>query len=417
MDLLTELEWRGLLYQASDGAAAALRDAPIAAYCGFDPTGPSLHVGSLIPIMGLIHVARAGHRPIALVGGGTGLIGDPSGRSTERALLPDDTVADHVSAIREQLERLLGRAGVADLRVRDNAEWLRGLGAVAFLRDVGKHFTVNFMLAKDSVQSRLESGISFTEFSYMLLQAYDFLELFRRDGVTLQVGGSDQWGNMTAGMELIRRVAGGEAHVITFPLLTTASGTKFGKSEGGAIWLDAARTSPYRFYQFWINTDDRDVVGHLRRFTLLDRGVIEALEQAVADAPGRREAQTVLAREVTTFVHGAESARIAAEASAVLFGRGDPRALDVAALAALAAEVPSTTASVAELPTVADLFVRAGLARSKGEARRLADQGGTYVNGERVAGTVAPAALPRLAGSHLLLRKGARDYALVRLAE
>jgi len=416
LDLLGELEWRGMLFQASEGAAAALRAGPVAAYCGFDPTAPSLHVGSLVPIMGLVHLARHGHRPVALVGGGTGFIGDPGGKASERTLQSAAQIAANVAGVRAQLERLVG-AGERPMAVRDNAEWLMPLGAVEFLRDVGKHFTVNYMTAKESVRSRIEGGISFTEFAYMLLQAYDFLRLFRSEGVTLQIGGSDQWGNMTAGLELIRRLDGAEAHVITLPLLTTASGVKFGKSEAGAIWLDPELTSPYRFYQFWIQSDDRDVGRYLRLFTLLDREAIEALDRATADAPERREAQSVLAREVTTFVHGEGAARVAAEASGVVFGRGDPATLSEGALAALSREIPGATVAAGTVTTVGDLFVHAGLVRSRGEARRLADQGGAYVNGTRAAAATTVAGIERLAGSYLLLRKGARDHALVRLTD
>lgn len=414
-DLLAELEWRGMLYQSSDGLDAALRGGTLAAYCGFDPTAPSLHVGNLVAMMGLAHLQLNGHGAVALVGGGTGLIGDPSGKASERTLQSREQVEANVAGIQRQLERILGAATGRAPLVRNNAEWLVPLGALEFLRDVGKHFTVNYMTAKDSVKSRLEGGISFTEFAYMLLQAYDFLELFRRDGVTLQVGGSDQWGNMTAGIELIRRVEGAAAYVATFPLLTTAAGTKFGKSEGGAIWLDAEMTSPYRFYQFWIQADDRDVGQYLRLFTLLDRATVAELERSTLAAPERREAQGVLAREVTALVHGAGAARVAAAASAVLFGGADPASLDDETLTAVAREVPAVSVAAGDVTAVPDLFVRAGLTRSRGEARRLAEQGGAYVNGERVTAGTAVSALRLLAGGRLLLRKGSRDYAIVRI--
>src|SRR5829696_459736 len=267
--VLDELQWRGLVYQLTNGVPAALGGDPVSAYIGFDPTSSSLHVGTLVPIMVLVHLQRFGHRPVALVGGGTGMIGDPSGKSAERQLQTAEQVAVNAAGIRAQLERFLDFEGSSAARMRDNAEWLTPLHLVDFLRDTGKHFTVNYMLQKDSVRSRMDAGISFTEFTYMLLQAYDFLELHRREGVTLQLGGSDQWGNMTAGMELIRRTGAGEAHVITFPLVTTTSGTKFGKTEAGTVWLDAERTSPYRFYQFWLNADDADALRWLRYFTLL----------------------------------------------------------------------------------------------------------------------------------------------------
>src|SRR3954462_2289938 len=287
-----------MVYQHTDGLADALATDEVSGYVGFDPTAPSLHIGSLVPVMGLAHLQRAGHRPVALVGGGTGMIGDPSGKTSERPLASIEEIESNSRAIANQLERFLDFSGAQAARMRDNAEWLRPLKAVDFMRDVGKHFTINYMLAKDSVQSRIEGGISFTEFSYMLLQAYDFLELNRRDGVTLQIGGSDQWGNITAGLELIRRVEGTTAHALTMPLVTTASGTKFGKTEAGAVWLDATRTSPYKFYQYWINVDDRDAGKFLRMFTLLSHDEIEALDRATSEHPEKREAQRALARDV-----------------------------------------------------------------------------------------------------------------------
>src|SRR5919206_4002012 len=316
--LLDELSWRGMVYQHTDGLADALATGEVTGYVGFDPTASSLHIGNLVPVMGLVHLQRSGHRPIALVGGGTGMIGDPSGRATERQLMSLDEIAANADAIERQLSHFLDFGGPRAARMRNNATWLTPLKAVEFLRDVGKHFTVNYMLAKESVQSRIEGGISFTEFSYMLLQAYDFLELYRRDGVTLQMGGSDQWGNITAGMELIRRVEGKAAHALTLPLVTTASGTKFGKTEAGAVWLDPLRTSPYKFYQYWINVDDRDTGKFLRMFTLLSRNEIEALERLIEKVPEKREAQQALARDVTARVHGDEAARIAEDVSKVL---------------------------------------------------------------------------------------------------
>jgi tyrosyl-tRNA synthetase len=423
-NLLTELRWRGLVYQHTEGFPEALERTltsagahTLSGYCGFDPTAPSLHIGNLVQIMGLVHLQRHGHRPVALVGGGTGMIGDPSGKSVERTLQTREQVETHVAGIRRQLEKFLDFSGPSGAVLQDNAEWLLKLGAVEFMRDVGKHFTVNYMLAKDSVKSRIEGGISYTEFSYMLLQAYDFLQLNRLYGVTLQTGGSDQWGNITAGIELIRRTEGREAHGLTLPLVTTASGAKFGKTESGTIWLDAKLTSPYKFFQFWINTDDRDVGKYLRYFTLLSEEEIQSLDRAVAEHPERREAQSTLAQDVTTRVHGAEATRIAMEASGVLFGKKDPKTLSADVFEALAQEVPSATIKTQDAPTVVDLFVQTGLTKSKGEARRLADQGGTYVNGERTPGATAVADLPKLAGSHLLLRKGARDYAIVKLTD
>src|SRR6185369_4155692 len=309
-------------------------------YAGFDPTAASLHVGNLVPIMALVHLQRAGHRPVALVGGGTGLIGDPSGRTSERQLLSEEEIERNTRAIEKQLSHFLDFSGSNAARMRDNAAWLRPLKAVEFMRDVGKHFTVNYMLAKESVQSRIEGGISFTEFSYRLLQAYDYLELFRREGVTLQMGGSDQWGNITAGMELIRRVEGKTAHALTMPLVTTASGSKFGKTEAGAVWLDPERTSPYQFYQYWINVDDRDAGKYLRFFTLMPRKEIESFDKLIEKSPEKRDTQQALARDVTARVHGEEAARVAEEVSKVLFGKADPTTLSEPVLEALSKEVP-----------------------------------------------------------------------------
>jgi tyrosyl-tRNA synthetase len=410
--LLEELSWRGMVYQHTDGLPDALATGQLSAYAGFDPTASSLHIGNLVPVMGLAQLQRAGHRPIALVGGGTGLIGDPSGKTAERQLASVEEIEQNAKALEKQLERFLDFTGPKAARMRDNAAWLRPLKAVEFMRDVGKHFTVNYMLAKDSVQSRIEGGISFTEFSYMLLQAYDFLELNRREGVTLQIGGSDQWGNITAGLELIRRVDGKTAHALTMPLVTTASGSKFGKTEAGAVWLDPARTSPYRFYQYWINVDDRDVSKYLRLFTLLPRQEIEDLEARSGSAPEKREAQQALARDVTARVHGEDAARVAEEVSGVLFGKADPASLTEPVLRALSEEVPF--AESPETPGLLDALVTLKLAASKSAARRLVEQGGVYVNGQRAGGETDLASTKALAGKYHLLRKGARDYGLIR---
>jgi tyrosyl-tRNA synthetase len=409
--LLDELAWRGLLHQHTEGLAEALATRSISVYCGFDPTASSMHVGNLVPVMGLMHLQRAGHKPFAVVGGGTGLIGDPSGKTVERQLNTVETVEENSRALREQLERFLDFTGPAAAEMRNNADWLRPLGAIEFMRDIGKHFTVNYMLQKESVQQRMDAGISYTEFSYMLLQAYDYRELFRRDGVTLQVGGSDQWGNITAGLELIRRTEGGEAHALTFPLVTNSSGTKFGKTESGNVWLDPERTSPYQFYQFWINVDDRDAARYLRFFTLLSRQAIEELEREMAERPQDRAVQHALADEVTTRVHGAAAARIAADVSKLLFAKGDPASLSIEGLEALSREVPFI-----EMPqpgNVVDGLVALGLAASKGAARRLVEQGGASVNGRRIGGVADPLGDP-LRGSYYLLRKGAKDYGLIK---
>jgi tyrosyl-tRNA synthetase len=415
--VLDELGWRGLIHQYTEGLEESLSAGPVSAYCGFDPSAPSLHVGSLVPVMGLVHLQRAGHRPIALVGAGTGMIGDPSGKRTERQLMTPDMVEANAAQIHNQLERFLDFTGPAAARMRNNAEWLLPLSAIGFMRDVGKHFTVNYMMQKEAVKARLDEGISYTEFSYMLLQAYDYLELHRREGATLQVGGSDQWGNITAGIELIRKVAGVQAHALTYPLLATASGAKFGKTEAGAVWLDANLTSSYRFFQFWINVDDRDVGKFLRYFTLLPRKTIEALDGETAEHPEQRAAQQALARDVTARVHGEEAARVAGEVSALLFGKADPKSLSGKALQALAEEVPFVRVSSDGAGIdVLELFATAKLVASKGAARRLLEQGGLYINGDRLSASDKTVGKDRLlTGGHLLLRKGAREYALVKV--
>ena len=407
--LLAALRARGLLYQHSDGLAAHLSRGPVTAYCGFDPTAASLHVGNLVPAMGLLRLADAGHRVIALVGGGTAMVGDPSGKSAERPLLSDADVEANANAIASQLQRVLGDR----VRHMNNAVWLGPLGAIEFLRDVGKHFPVNQMLAKESVKTRLDAGISYTEFSYMLFQAYDFLQLFQRHNVTLQIGGSDQWGNLTAGMELIRRSAGGEAHALTYPLVTSASGKKFGKTEGGAVWLDPARTSPYAFYQFWINTEDADVGRYLRTFTVLADGEIEAIETQHAAAPQERLAQRTLAHDVTSRVHSAADANRARAASEIVFNKKvDARGIADDLYAMLATDVPHVRRAPGDL-TVAEVLESAfGVSRS--QARKLVQQGGVTVNGSKLPADLASlSAGDAVRGKWFLVRKGARDIAIV----
>ncbi len=413
-DFLSELSWRGLLYQQTEGAAAHFAAGAVSAYCGFDPTASSLHVGNLVPIMGLVHLQRAGHRPIALVGGGTGMIGDPSGKASERQLLTVDEIDANVSGIREQLGRFLDFSGDSGARLVDNAEWLRALNAVDFMRDVGKHFSINVMMQKDSVKSRLESGISYTEFSYMLLQAYDFLALHRRYGVTAQVGGSDQWGNITAGTELIRRTVQRDAHGVTLPLVTTSGGTKFGKTESGAVWLDAARTSPYAFYQFWVNVDDADALKFLRMFTLLPQDEIEGLAAALSAAPHERAAQRRLATEVTGLVHGHAAATLAERVSKVIFDRRvDARELAADVFTTLAAEIPCAHFAADAPINVLDALERAfGL--SRGASRKLLQQGAVSVNGEKLAADAHE--IDPTGAVHdrwFLLRKGAREVAVL----
>ena len=426
-NVLDELAWRGLVYQQTEGVRALLDRGGASAYIGFDPTGSSLHVGSLVQIMVLVHLQRFGHRPIALVGGGTGMIGDPSGKAAERQLLTAELVAANTAAIRAQLERFLSFEGANRARMRDNADWLNQLGLVEFLRDTGKHFTVNYMLQKESVKSRMDAGISFTEFSYMLLQGYDYLQLHERDGVALQLGGSDQWGNITAGIELIRRVAGGEAHALTVPLLMTSSGSKFGKTEAGAVWLDAERTSPYAFYQFWLAAEDADAGRYLRIFTLLSRKEIEALDAATAAAPEARAAQQALARDVTRRVHGEVALAAAEQVSSFFFGRLDPRDLTPAAFAILRAEAPFHAVARAEVQVegapasldVLKLLVVSGLAASNGAAKRLLEQGAVSLNRRKLAAAErqVAAADALLQDGYVVISKGKRDYALLALRD
>ena len=416
-DLFVELEWRGFVHHATQEIGTHLAAERRTVYCGFDPTAPSLQLGNLMPIMLLRHFQLAGHKPIVLMGGGTGLIGDPSGKRGERPLLSKQQIRENLQRQRDQMARLLD-FDTPETRavVLDNAEWLTKQSLVDFLRDVGKHFSVNVMLQKESVKARIEGGISYTEFSYMLLQAFDFLHLFRAKQCTIQVGGSDQWGNITAGIDLIRRVEGGEAHGLVAPLVTTASGAKFGKTEGGAIWLDPALTSPYQFYQFWINTDDRDAERYLKLFTLLSQDEIKALLRSHDKDPSRREAQKRLAVEVTRLVHGKQACSSAVAASAILFDEFSPQEAEPGAFDVLAQEIPTVAASSADSLTLVDAVVQAGLAKSKSEARRSIEQGGIYVNQQRVKDvvrTIGPA--DWLAGGNLLLRKGKKDYGLLRL--
>ncbi len=421
-DLIQDLEWRGALQDASEGAREALTAGPLTAYAGFDPTANSLHVGSLMPMLALARLQRAGHSPIAVVGGGTGLIGDPSGKAVERTLQTPEQVEANVAGIRVQLARFLDfEVKTNPARLVNNADWLTTMSAMAFLRDVGKYFTVNYMLAKESVKRRIESedGISYTEFSYLLLQAYDFLELFDRHGCTVQIGGSDQWGNITAGIDLIRRLRATKAHGVVLPLVTTSAGTKFGKTEAGTVWLDPDRTSPFRFYQFWLNTDDKDSARYLKFFTFLDHAVIQELMHGIETAPEKREAQRVLAREVTKLVHGQDQLERAERTSTVLFGE-DITTLPVADLLDVFGDAPSTDLARAEAEgdgvALVDLLVRAGLAPSKGEARRLVQSGGVYVNNRRQADVAARVRVAEAIGGQLfVLRRGQRQQHIVRV--
>jgi tyrosyl-tRNA synthetase len=424
VNVYDEFQWRGMVYDATEGLSELFATQSLTAYIGFDPTASSLHVGSLLTVMGLARLQRFGHSPIAIVGGGTGMIGDPSGKSQERVLLSAEQIDQNVAGVRAQLERFLDfGAATNPARIVNNADWLGTIDLLSFLRDAGKHFTVNYMLQKESVSRRLESedGISYTEFSYLVLQAYDYLQLFDRYGCTVQMGGSDQWGNITAGIDLIRKLRAKKAHGLVWPLMKTAAGTKFGKTEAGTVWLDAARTSPFKFYQFWLNTDDSDVIAYLKCFTFLDRPTIAALEDVTRTAPEKREAQRVLAREVTTALHGAEHVSRAEHASSVLFGE-DIATLSADQVLAVFGDVPSSELSGASfegsgmslVDLLADPAVK--LAPSKSEARRLVQSGGVYVNNRRASDVQMRLTRDQaIEGVLFVVRKGQKQNHVVRL--
>lgn len=421
-NVFDEFRWRGLVYDFTEGLPDTLAQEKVTAYIGFDPTSTSLQVGNLLALMGLARMQRAGHTPIALAGGGTGMIGDPSGKSQERQLQSLETIAVNVEAIRGQLARFLDfEVRTNPARIVNNADWLTTIPMMHFLRDVGKHFTVNYMMAKDSVKSRLDrqDGISYAEFSYMLLQAYDFLQLHERFGCTLQAGGSDQWGNITAGVELIRRVKGARAYGMVYPLVTGSEGVKLGKTVQGAIWLDPQRTSPYRFYQFWLNQPDADAVNFLRYFTWLTADEIAAQEAATQEHPERRDAQRTLAREVTRLVHGDQAVADAEKASQVLFG-GAIEGLAASDIADIFADVPASeqpkTAFEGEGKPLVDLLVETGAVKSKGEARRLVASGGAYVNNVRADDAAGAITIEQvIEGAFVVLRTGKKQYHLVRV--
>jgi tyrosyl-tRNA synthetase len=421
-ELIDEFKWRGLLAQNTDEAEliAALDNGPISVYIGFDPTAPSLHIGNLVVLLGLRRFQLAGHRPIALVGGATGLIGDPSGRSDERTLNDEDVVVDWVGRIRGQLEAFLRFDDSATGAIMvNNLDWTKSLSALEFLRDIGKHFSVNQMLAKDSVSTRLTSGgISYTEFSYQVLQAMDFLELYRREGCTLQMGGSDQWGNITAGLDLIRRVEQGSAHALTMNLLTRSDGGKFGKTATGAIWLDPEMTSPYAFYQYWFNTDDQDVVTYLKFFSFAEQVQINELYAQVRDQPAKRAAQRFLAREMTTLVHGVEECDRVEQAAAALFGQGELSEVKEGTLAGALLHVPrAMIARDQEMPSLIELLAATGVVDSKSAARRTIREGGAYVNNVKVTDErFVPSQRDLLHDRFLVLRRGKRDVAAIEIS-
>jgi tyrosyl-tRNA synthetase len=417
---LDELAWRGMVYASMDGVSDLLANQKVTVYNGFDATADSLHIGHMVPLIALARLQRFGHHPIALAGGGTTMIGDPSGKSAERNLMTQDAIEYNVECIKKQLSHFLDFESKANpARLLNNADWLLKLNLVEFLRDVGKHFTVNYMLAKDSVRTRLEreEGLSFTEFTYMLMQSYDFLHLYDTQGCVLQTGGSDQWGNITAGAELIRRMRGGQAYGLVYPLITKADGTKFGKTESGAVWLSAERTSPYAFYQFWMNTDDRDVVNYLKVFTFLTRERIEELASSVVERPEAREAQRVLAREMTATMHGDTALERAEAATQVLFG-GEISGLGAAEIAEIFADVPSSALPKSQFEgegtPLVDVLVASGLSKSKGDARRSLGEGGIYLNNRRAAD--ANVTLNDVIdGQFVVLRKGRKNYALIKV--
>jgi tyrosyl-tRNA synthetase len=415
-NLIEELKRRDFIQDVTPGLAERLQQGPITGYVGFDPTADSLHVGNLVPVMALAWLQRCGGTPIVVVGGGTGMVGDPSGKRSERPVLSLEQIDHNVACQRAQLERFLRFEGANAARVRNNADWLRPLGLMEFLRDAGKHFTVNYMLAKDSVKNRMETGISYTEFTYMLIQAYDFWHLWRTERCELQMGGSDQWGNITAGAELISRKEGATAHALTLPLLTTASGAKFGKSEAGAVYLDPRKTSPYKFFQFWLNSEDADVERWLRYFTFFTVEEIQALMAEQARDPGKRAAQRRLAEEMTTRIHGEETCRGVVAASRLLFGGTDLKGVGGDVLAVLAGELPSAAVSAAELASLgaADALVKVGLATSRGDARRGIQGKGFSLNGEQLGDAERKlSAADLLAGRYVVLQKGKRNYALL----
>jgi tyrosyl-tRNA synthetase len=420
--IFEELKWRGMVYDCVEGVQDLLANEKVTVYNGFDVTADSLHVGHLVPLLALARLQRFGHHPIALAGGGTSMIGDPSGKSAERNLLSREIIAANAEAIKLQLGRFLDFEVKSNpARLLNNADWLMPLNLIDFLRDTGKHFTVNAMLAKDSVKNRLEreEGLSFTEFTYMLLQSYDYLHLYDTTGCKLQTGGSDQWGNITAGVELVRRVRGAQAYALVYPLITKADGTKFGKTESGSVWLSPERTSPYRFYQFWYNTDDREVVNYLKFFTFLDQARILELEAGLQEHPEQRQAQRVLAVEMTGLLHGPTALARAEQATAVLFG-GEISGLSAADIEDIFADVPSS-----ELPRprldgpglgLADLLAETSLAKSKGEARRSIGEGGIYLNNRRAADEKQSVSLADVIdGRFILLRKGRKNYHLVKV--
>ena len=421
-NFVTELKWRGMIHDIMPGTEEQLKKEITAGYVGFDPTASSLTIGNLVTIMLLVHLQKAGHKPIALVGGATGMIGDPSGKSEERKLLSEDTLQHNQSCIKKQLEKFLDfNSGATSAEIVNNYDWFKEFGFIAFLRDVGKHLTVNYMMAKDSVKKRMETGISFTEFSYQLLQGYDYYHLYKHKKCLLQMGGSDQWGNITAGTELVRRMDGGEAYALTCPLITKADGTKFGKSEGGNVWLDAELTSPYKFYQFWLNCSDEDAAKFIRIFTLLTQDQVLALEKEHAEAPHLRTLQKALAKDITIRVHSEEDYNTAVKASEILFGKStteDLRTLNEKLLLSVFEGVPQVEVSQSEYEgaaTITDLLANTKIFPSKGEARKMITAGGVSVNKNKLAAADQKPDFELLQKKYLLVQKGKKDYYLLKV--
>lgn len=421
-NVFEELTWRGMVYDRVEGVQDLLAREKLTVYNGFDATADSLHIGHLVPLLALARLQRYGHHPIALAGGGTSMIGDPSGKAAERQLLTRDQVDANVECIKGQLAHFLDfEVKTNPARVINNADWLMEFNLISFLRDVGKYFTVNYMVTKDSVRKRLEreDGISFTEFSYMLLQSYDFLHLYEHEGCRLQTGGSDQWGNITAGVELVRRAKGQSVYGMVYPLITKSDGTKFGKTESGSVWLSAERTSPYRFYQFWLNTDDRDVVPYLKYFTFLNEGEVQEMAASLQEHPEQREAQRRLAKEMTSIVHGQSGLSNAEQASQVLFG-GEVSGLSAVEIEDIFADVPSSTLEKARLSgaglSVIDLLNDSGLVKSNGEARRAITEGGVYINNHRINDVNGAVSVNDLMeGKFIIVRRGKKNYHLVKV--
>ena len=417
-----ELKWRGMLFDYVDGIDSVLGEQKVTVYNGFDATADSLHVGHMVPLLALARLQRFGHHPIALAGGGTSMIGDPSGKSAERQLLNRETIEENVESIKQQLAHFLDfEVKTNPARVMNNANWLMELKLIEFLRDIGKHFTINYMLAKDSVKSRIdrEEGISFTEFSYMLLQSYDFLYLNQNENCILQTGGSDQWGNITAGAELVRRMTGNSVYGMVYPLITKSDGTKFGKTESGSVWLKPERTSPYKFYQFWLNTDDKDVIKYLKFFTFLPKEVVDELESSVNERPEAREAQKRLAKEITSIVHGETALSRAEQATQVLFG-GSLDGLSGKDIEEIFSDVQSTSLSRTSFEDegkgILDLLIDSGVAKSKGEARRSIQEGGINLNNNRISDVERVIRTNDLIENrYLILRKGRKNYHLIKV--